>query len=118
MKVFLYVLIINILFGVLIYYVGEDRIGAFLESSGIWQPFVAGLVGLIPNCAASVIIAELYVLGGLNFGSCVAGLCVNAGISLALLFRKNKDIKDNLLIVGILYVASVALGLALSPIPW
>ena len=118
LKVFLYILIINIAFGLLIYFVGEARIGAFLEASGFWQPFVAGLVGLIPNCAASVIIAELYVLGGLSFGSTVTGLCVNAGISLALLFRKNKNVKDSLLIVAILYFTSVILGLALTPIPW
>lgn len=118
LKVFIYIFIINFAFGLLLYFVGEDKIGAFLESSGFWQPFVAGLVGLIPNCAASVIISQLYVLGGLRFGSCVAGLCVNAGISLALLFRKNKNVKDSLLIVGILYFASVILGVALTPIPW
>ncbi|MBR1747267.1 MAG: arsenic efflux protein [Clostridia bacterium] len=116
LKVFAYVLLINIAFGTLIYFVGEDKIAAFLESSGFWQPFVAGLVGLIPNCAASVIIAQLYALGGLTFGSCVTGLSVNAGIAIALLFRKNKNWKESLFIVGVLYLSGVILGIALTPI--
>lgn len=118
LKVFAYILLINIAFGTLLYFVGEEKISAFLESSGFWQPFVAGLVGLIPNCAASVIVAQLYALGGLTFGSCVTGLSVNAGIALALLFRKGKNIKESLLIVSILYLSGVILGVALTPIPW
>lgn len=119
-KVFAYILVINIAFGTLLYFVGEEKISAFLESSGYWQPFVAGLVGLIPNCAASVIIAQLYALGGLSFGSCVTGLSVNAGIALALLFRKNKNVKESLFIVGVLYLSGVLLGVLLSfiPISW
>lgn len=118
LKVFLYILIINFLFGTLIYYVGQDKIAVFLAGSGWWQPFVAGLVGLIPNCAASVIISQLYVLKSITFGSCVTGLSVNAGIALALLFRKNKNIKDSVFILLVLYFSSVLLGIILTPIPW
>lgn len=118
LKVFLYIFVINIIFGTIIYYVGEDKITVFLAQSGWWQPFVAGLIGLIPNCAASVIISQLYVLGGLTFGSCVTGLSVNAGIALALLFRKNADIKNSLFILAVLYLSGVAMGLILTPIPW
>ena len=117
LKVFAYILLINVAFGTLLYFVGEEKIAAFLEASGFWQPFVAGLVGLIPNCAASVIVAQLYALGGLTFGSCVTGLSVNAGIALALLFRKGKNWKESLLIVAILYLSGVVLGIALTPIP-
>lgn len=117
-KVFIYILLINVAFGTLIYYVGQDKITMFLAQSGWYQPFVAGLIGLIPNCAASVIISQLYVLGGISFGSCVTGLSVNAGIAVALLFRKNKNIKDTLFILGVLYLSGVILGLALTPIPW
>lgn len=118
MKVFIYILIINFAFGTLIYYVGQDKITMFLAESGWYQPFVAGLIGLIPNCAASVIVSQLYILGGISFGSCVTGLSVNAGIALALLFRKSKNLKDNLFILAVLYLSGVILGLALTPIPW
>ncbi len=117
-KVFIYILIINFAFGTLIYYVGQDKITLFLAKSGWYQPFVAGLIGLIPNCAASVIVSQLYILGGISFGSCVTGLSVNAGIALALLFRKSKNLKDNLFILAVLYLSGVILGLALTPIPW
>lgn len=117
-KVFIYILIINFAFGTLIYYVGQDKITLFLAESGWYQPFVAGLIGLIPNCAASVIVSQLYILGGISFGSCVTGLSVNAGIALALLFRKSKNLKDNLFILAVLYLSGVILGLALTPIPW
>lgn len=117
-KVFVYILIINFAFGTLIYYVGQDKITMFLAESGWYQPFVAGLIGLIPNCAASVIVSQLYILGGISFGSCVTGLSVNAGIALALLFRKSKNLKDNLFILAVLYLSGVILGLALTPIPW
>ena len=117
-KVFIYILIINFAFGTLIYYVGQDKITLFLAKSGWYQPFVAGLIGLIPNCAASVIVSQLYILGGISFGSCVTGLSVNAGIALALLFRKSKNLKDNLFILAVLYLSGVILGLALTPILW
>ena len=117
-KVFVYILIINFAFGTLIYYVGQEKITLFLAESGWYQPFVAGLIGLIPNCAASVIVSQLYILGGISFGSCVTGLSVNAGIALALLFRKSKNLKDNLFILAVLYLSGVILGLALTPIPW
>lgn len=118
LKVFIYIVLINFAFGTLIYFVGSDAIAVFMSQSGWWQPFVAGLVGLIPNCAASVIISQLYVLGGLTFGSCVTGLCVNAGIAVALLFRKNADLKDSLFIVLVLYLSSVLLGVILTLVPW
>lgn len=117
-KVFIYILIINFVFGTIIYFVGQDKINAFLSESGWYQPLVAGLIGLIPNCAASVIISQLYILGGLSFGSCVTGLSVNAGIAVALLFRKGKNIKENIFILAVLYLSGVVLGLILTPVPW
>lgn len=117
-KVFLYILIINFAFGTLIYFVGQDKIAMFLSESGWYQPLIAGIIGLIPNCAASVIISQMYVLGGISFGACVTGLSVNAGIAIALLFRRNKNVKDSLFILAVLYISGVVLGLALTPIPW
>lgn len=118
LKIFLYVFAITFLFGTVIYYVGEDAIASFLSRSGRWQPFLTSLVGLIPNCASSVIIARLYVMGGLTFGSCLAGLCSNAGIGLALLFRRGKKFSETLIVTLILYFSGAVAGLILSPIPW
>ncbi len=114
LTVIVYIFIVNALFGIAVYYVGEDNIAAFISSKGYLQPVLAGLVGLIPNCAASVVITELYVVGGLNLGGAVAGLCVSAGIGYAILVKQNKPLKNSLLIIALMYVLSVALGLCVT----
>ena len=98
----------------LVYWVGEDAIINFMMSTGIFQPFFVGLVGLIPNCASSVIITELFLMGGLSLGSCIAGLCVNSGISILVLFRLNKNMKQNFAILGALYFLSTILGMVVN----
>lgn len=110
--VLLYIFGVNALFGIVVFYIGTDRLAAFIGSTGYLQPFITGLVGLIPNCAASVVITELYVIDGLSLGGAVSGLCVGAGIGYAVLAKLNKSIKNTAIIIGAMYVLSVALGLA------
>lgn len=105
-----YILVVNIIFGITVYYVGEDRLVSFIGSTGYLQPLLAGAVGLIPNCAASVVITELYVVGGLSLGGAVAGLCVSAGIGYAVLVKSNRPIRNTVFIILLMYVASAALG--------
>ena len=114
LKVFAYILVINVIFAMLVYWVGEDAIINFMMSTGIFQPFFVGLVGLIPNCASSVIITELFLMGGLSLGSCIAGLCVNSGIAILVLFRLNKNMKQNFAILGALYFLSTILGMVVN----
>ncbi len=109
-KVFLYVLIVNIAFGLIIYGMGEDQIEVFLSTRKWLQPFVCGLVGLIPNCSSSVILARVFALGGISFAGMMAGLCANAGIGLAVLFRNRARWKRNLCLLAFLYGVSVLLG--------
>lgn len=116
LKIFAYIFVVNFLLGTIIFYVGEESVVSFMQSVTYLQPLIVPLVGLIPNCASSVLITQLLLLDGITFGSAVAGLCVNAGIGLAVLFKQNKNIKQNLTIVGILYVASVLLGYAITGI--
>lgn len=114
LKVFAYILIINVLFALLIVWVGEESIINFMTSTGIFQPFITGLVGLIPNCASSVIITELFLMKGISLGACISGLCVNSGIAILVLFRLNKNIKQNFAILGALYTLSCVLGVVVS----
>lgn len=106
-----FILAVNVAFGIVIYYVGEDRLSEFLGKTAVLQPFVATLIGLIPNCAASVVITKLYAMGGLTLGSAVAGLGAGAGIGYAVLFKENKNIRENLAIVAFMYVVCVGAGL-------
>ena len=78
---------------------------------------LAGLIGLIPNCAASVAITQLYLEGAIGLGSLMAGLLVGAGVGLLVLFRVNHDRKENLKIVAILYVTGVVAGMLVSLLP-
>jgi hypothetical protein len=114
LSITVFILILNLLIGTIVGAAGEDVFFRFLDSFGLWQPAAAALVGLIPNCAASVLITELFVEGGLTFGSTVAGLCSGAGVGLLVLFRSNKDIKENLLIITIIYAVGVLSGMIIN----
>lgn len=109
-KIFLFLLVINLALGAAIELVGEENISRLLLAGSVWQPLLAALIGFIPNCAASVILTELYLGGSLSFGAAVAGLCTGAGLGLLVLFRVNKNWKENLCIAGLLYVAAVVVG--------
>lgn len=107
-------MIVNILLGSAIEIIGEDTISKVLMTNSVFQPFVASLIGFIPNCAASVLLTNLYIEGMVSFGSCVAGLCTGAGVGLVVLFKANKNLKQNFAIVGILYIVSVISGLVIN----
>lgn len=114
LKIFAYILIINILLGIAILTIGENNIANFLQGLNWWQPLIIPIFGLIPNCASSVLITQLYLLNGISFGACVAGLCVNAGLGIAVLLKQNKNKRENITIISILYLCSVALGYILT----
>jgi len=110
LKVAAFILLVNFLFGVLYFEVGEEAVKSFLQA-GLWiQPLVACLIGLIPNCASSVALTQTYLLGGITFGSCVGGLCANAGLGALVLLKNTKKWRRNLLIVGMLFLIGVATG--------
>lgn len=114
LKISLFILIINVIFGFITHiWVGEDRLISFLSQNKVLQPLLAVLIGLIPNCASSVVITELFLLQGLTFGALVAGLCVNAGLGLVVLMKQNKNWKVNLFICCILIIPSLILGYSL-----
>ena len=112
LKIFVYVLIINILFGTIIYIIGEDTLVKFLQTNKYIAPLLTTLIGVIPNCAASVIITEVYLLNGISFGACLSGLVMNAGLGLVFLFKKKEAIKENFIIIGVMIATSLILGYA------
>lgn len=113
-KIFLYILVINLIFGIIIYYVGEDRLKDFLAANRYIAPLFAVVVGAIPNCASSVVISNLYLMGGLGFGATLGGLLMNAGIGFAVLFRNRKAWKENLAIFAVMFMVSLVFGYIVS----
>lgn len=114
LQISLFIFIISLILGGAFEFAGADAIAELMMKDSALQPFVAALFGFIPNCAASVVITELYIKGVLSFGSCVAGLCTGAGVGLLVLFKTNKHIKQNLAVMGILYAAAVISGLIIN----
>lgn len=116
-EIFLFILLFSFLIGFAFELIGEDTITAFLTGMGIFQPMAAALVGLVPNCAASVLLAQLYAQGAISFGSLFAGLCAGAGIGLAVLWRVNPSWKQNLFMTGILWAGGSLCGIVLQFLP-
>ncbi len=111
LNIFVVVFLFTFAFGLLVALLGEGRISGFLAGLGFAQPAMAGLVGLIPNCASSVLLTQLYLNGSITFGAVLAGLSTNAGVGLTVLFRANRSLKQNLFIVGLLYLLGTAVGM-------
>ena len=111
---FVWLLALTLILNVVMEVAGADRISAWLLGDTVFQPVLAALIGLIPNCAASVILTQLYLSGAISFASVVAGLCTGAGAGLLVLFKMNKDRKENLKVLGLLYVIAVIAGIVLE----
>lgn len=112
--IFVTIFAFTFVFGLLVAWLGEENIAGFLAGLGFFQPLVAALFGLIPNCASSVLLTQLYLSGGITFGSVLAGLSANAGIGLTVLFRANKNPRQNLFITGLLVGLGTLLGLVVQ----
>ncbi|MBS5864703.1 MAG: arsenic efflux protein [Clostridium sp.] len=107
----LYIFIISLVLNIIIYFIGENNLAHILNSTPVIGPIIASLVGLIPNCASSVIITQLYLSNVLNFATMIAGLLVNTGVGLLILFRTNKDLKENIKITVLLFAIGVIFGI-------
>lgn len=111
---YIFILGVTFLFNVLTSFVSMDKVSLFLRNFSFLTPFILGVIGLIPSCASSVIITELFLDNVISLGSALAGLFANSGVALAVLFRNNKNRKENFLILGILYIISVVSGIVIN----
>ena len=116
LKIALYLLIVNMVLGCIIYEIGEDAISSLIIGGPYLQPFITAAIGLIPNCASSVIITQTYIDGFMTFGSCVAGLCANAGLGFVVLLKNGKKLKRNLILIAVTYLISVLVGIFVNSI--
>ena len=110
----LFILVTNLVLGGLLETVGEEGLSALVLNRPVAGELLAGLIGLIPNCAASVAITTLYMKGAMSAGAMMSGLLVGAGVGLLVLFRTNRSLKESLYLTGILYACGVLGGLAVT----
>lgn len=110
LEVFAYVLIINLVLGFVIGFVGEENFAAFINSNKYLSPLFASIIGLIPNCASSLLLTELFIEGNLAFGALLAGLLVNAGLGFMVLLKNKETLKKVPIIILICFITSIAAG--------
>ena len=114
LNIVIFVFLIVFSINTVIFLIGEENIEHIFIDIPVLGEFIAGLFGLIPNCAASVMVTELYLSGIINFGSMMAGLFVGAGVGLLILYNTNKNIRQNLFITALLYASGVAGGVIID----
>ena len=113
-KIGLFILIANLLIGFVIELVGEDNLSKILLGKNILTYFGASLIGLIPNCSSSVIITELYISKLITIGTMLSGLLTGSGLGILLLFKANKNFKENITVLSIIYFIGVVIGIAVD----
>ncbi len=113
----LFLLLFTFLLNIAVEAIGEATIAAWISDRPVLGSLLAALVGLIPNCASSILLTEFYLGGILSAGTMLSGLLVNAGVGLALLFRNNRPVKDSFRIVGILFFVGALCGILIDLSP-
>lgn len=113
-NIFIFILLFTFILNVIIYLIGEETIAGFLRNQPVFGPVIAGIIGLIPNCASSVLLTQMYLENVISAATMISGLLVGAGVGLAVLFKTNKGIKQNLKITALLYVIGVLSGILIE----
>ena len=110
-NIIIFIIGVSFILNVVFLYCGNDLISKIFMKDTLFGPFLGSLVGLIPNCGASVILTEMFLKCAINLGTCMAGLLAGSGVALLVLFKSNKNIKENLCICLTLYLIGVLVGI-------
>ena len=110
LHILVYLFLISFILHLIIHFIGEENISNILINNTFFGSVVSSLIGLIPNCASSVILTQLYLENVINISTMISGLLVNAGVGLLVLFRVNKNLKENIFITILLYIIGVISG--------
>ena len=110
-NIIIFIFIISLILNIFISYYSDEELKKIFLKNSVFSPFLASLIGLIPNCAASIILIELYLKKIISFGTVLAGLLSSSGVSLLVLFKTNKKIKENIIILLLVYFIGVIFGL-------
>ena len=113
-KIAVFILITTFILNTLFHYLGEEYLSKILLKNTILGPFITCLIGLIPNCGASVILTELYLNNAISLPSLLSGLLSSSGAALLVLFKSNKNMKENMFILSLLYLIGVFTGIILE----
>jgi hypothetical protein len=110
-KVFFFVFLITFVFNTGIEVIGEDALMNFILNKPVLGPILSAFIGLIPNCASSIVITQMYLEGMLTFGTLLSGLLAGAGVGILVLLRVNERKKESITIISVLYLIGVSWGI-------
>ena len=113
-KITLFILLANVGINLIIHWVGEETLKNLLLNNNIITYFIASLIGLIPNCASSVIMTELYISNFISLGTLLSGLLTGSGLGVLILLKSNDNQKENIKIISIIYIVGVIVGLLID----
>ena len=114
LSILVFIVLITFIINTVVHFVGEETIAGWILNKPVIGPVIASLIGLIPNCAASVIITNMYLENVISLGSMISGLLTGAGVGLAVLFKTNNRIKENMSIIILLYAIGVISGIMID----
>lgn len=114
LNISLFILIMNFMINIIFTYIGEDFLSKIFLKNTMFGPFITSLIGLIPNCGASVILTELYLNNAISMSSLISGLLTGSGTAIIVLFKGNKNIKENIFIILLLYLLGVLSGVIIE----
>lgn len=114
LQIFAFIAIITFVLNIGVEIIGEDTLASLILNQPVIGPVLSGVVGLIPNCASSVVITQLYLEGMMSTGAMLAGLLVGSGVGVLVLFKENANIKENAKIVALLYAIGVMVGIIIE----
>ena len=117
LQIFIFIFLLSAAMNVVIGFIGPESLSNLILNQPIVGELLAAVVGLIPNCASSVVITQLYLQGGMRAGAMLSGLLVSSGVGLLILFKMHHNLRDNLLTLAILFISGVALGGLLGLLP-
>lgn len=114
LSITLYIFIASLIIGGLMHFLEAETLSKILFQGKSLSYFIIGLIGLIPNCASSVMISELYTSGIISFGNMIGGLLSASGVGLLILFKTNRNLKQNMIILAIIYIAGILSGILID----
>lgn len=113
-NIFVYILIFSFVLNTIFHFVGEENLSKIFMNNVFIGPFICSLFGLIPNCAPSVILTQLYLTNTITLGTVMSGLLTGSGLAIMVLFKTNKNIKENIKILSIVYIVGVLSGIMMN----
>lgn len=114
LNISLFILVMNFIINIIFIYLGKEFLSQIFLKNTIFGPFLTSLIGLIPNCGASVVLTELYLNNAINLSALISGLLTGSGTSIIVLFKRNKNIKESIFIVLLLYLLGVLSGVIIE----